>query len=209
MIEVPVLDINGEEKEKLQVDEAAFGGKVRLKLLREAVIMYEANQRIGTASTKTRGEVSGSGRKPYRQKGTGYARAGSRRSPIWRGGGITFGPKPRDYSYRLPRKALKLALKSAILGKLLDNEVTLVDELKLEQPKTKLMAKILESLGLRENTCLIVSDADGEALWRAARNIPGVSVKPWRELNAYDVVRVERLLMTKETMQKLMGTSEK
>ena len=155
MLEVQMFDNDGGLLEKISLSEDKFGGKVHGSLLRDAILMYEANRRIGTASTKTRKEVSGGGKKPWKQKHTGRARAGSIRSPLWRGGGTVFGPKPRDYSYSIPKKAKKLALESAILAKLKDNEVVLIDKLEFDQPSTKRMVGLLKTLGI-ESSCLIV-----------------------------------------------------
>jgi len=144
MIKVPVFDNNGKSLESVSLPEERFGGKVRRELLRDAIIMHEANHRRGTASTKTRGEVAGGGRKPWKQKHTGRARVGDIRSPIWKGGGVVFGPRPRDYSFSIHRKAKKAALQSAILSRLIDNEVVLVDKLGLDTPSTKKDGKYIE-----------------------------------------------------------------
>ena len=143
MINVPVFDSSGSPLEDVSLSEERFGGKVRRELLRDAIIMHEANHRRGTASTKTRGEVKGGGRKPWKQKHTGRARAGDIRSPIWKGGGVVFGPRPRDYSFSIHRKAKKVALQSAILSRLIDNEVVLIDKLALDSPSTKKLANLL------------------------------------------------------------------
>jgi large subunit ribosomal protein L4 len=202
---VPVLSQEGKELEKLRVDEQKLGGHVHKRALRDYVIMYEANQRQGTVSTKTRGEVAGTGKKPWRQKGTGRARVGSRRSPLWRAGGKIFGPKPRDYSYSIPKKAKHLALKSALLSKFQDGEATVVDTLTLAAPKTKEVARVLRALGLADATCLIAIPKHDETFWRCARNIQSVIVRPVAELNAYEVLHQRRLLIVKEALQQLVG----
>lgn len=202
MIELRVYNSQGQEVDKVHLDEARLDGKVRKSLLREAVLMYEANQRVGTASTKTKAEVSGSGRKPWAQKHTGRARAGMIRSPLWRKGGVVFGPKPRDYSYQIPKKAKKLALHSALLGKLLDGEVTVVDKLEFDSPSTKKMASLLKTLGI-VGRCLIVTKDGNQAIWRSARNIPGLLVREPSQLNAYEVLKSKRLLITREQLTSL------
>jgi large subunit ribosomal protein L4 len=206
MIEVAVLDIGGKPQGKISVDEAKLGGKVRHRLLRDVVVMYEANRRVGTVSTKTRGEREGAGRKPYRQKGTGLARAGSIRSPIWRGGGRIHALKPRDYSYQMPREAKRLALKSAVLAKLQDGEVSVVDKLDLPEAKTKLMATALKSLGV-EGRCLIVLQKPDEKIWKSARNLPFVNVSTLANLNAYDVLLPKKVVFTKEAFDQFLGVS--
>ncbi len=199
MIELAVYDSKGREVEKLELEEARFGGKVRKGLLKEAIIMYEANRRVGTASTKTKAEVSGTGRKPWAQKHTGRARAGTLRSPLFRKGGVVFGPKPRDYSYQMPRKAKKQALRSALLGKLLDGEVKVIDKLEFAKPSTKKMAGLLKTLGL-EGSCLVVADDSNHVIWKSARNIPGLKVMRASQLNAYEIAKSNRLLITRSEL---------
>ncbi|HLG28915.1 MAG TPA: 50S ribosomal protein L4 [Candidatus Brocadiales bacterium] len=198
-MELPVYNNEGNEIEKVSLDSQRLGGRIRKTLLREAVIMYEANQRVGTASTKTKSEVAGGGRKPWVQKHTGRARAGSIRSPLWRGGGIVFGPKPRDYSYSIPKKAKKVALRSALLSRLVDNEVIVVDKLDFDTPSTKKMAQLLSTLNAN-GSCLIVIPERIEAIWKSARNIPLVKVMTVSELNAYDVLKKDKVLMTKDAL---------
>jgi large subunit ribosomal protein L4 len=202
MINVPVFDSNGSPLEDVSLPEERFGGKVRRELLRDAIIMHEANHRRGTASTKTRGEVRGGGRKPWKQKHTGRARAGDIRSPIWRGGGVVFGPRPRDYSFSIHRKAKKVALQSAILSKLIDNEVILIDKLGLDSPSTKKLASLLKSLEIRES-CLIVMQEFNEAVWKSCRNIYNVKLRVASDLNAYDVVKYKKLLIVKDVLENL------
>ena len=202
MLEVPMFDDNGSLLEKVSLSEENFGGKVHKVLLRDAIIMYEANRRHGTASTKTRGKISGGGKKPWAQKHTGRARAGTVRSPLWRGGGTIFGPQPRDYSYSIPRKAKKVALYSAILAKLKDNEVVLINKLEFDCPSTKRMANLLESLGIKDS-CLIIIPNKDEIIWKSSRNIYKLMVKVASDLNAYDVVRHKMLLITKDALDNL------
>jgi len=202
MINVPVFDSSGSPLEDVSLSEERFGGKVRRELLRDAIIMHEANHRRGTASTKTRGEVKGGGRKPWKQKHTGRARAGDIRSPIWKGGGVVFGPRPRDYSFSIHRKAKKVALQSAILSRLIDNEVVLIDKLALDSPSTKKLANLLKCLEIRES-CLIVMQEFNEAIWKSSRNIYNVKLRVASDLNAYDVVKYKKLLIVKDVLDSL------
>ncbi|HHT9129295.1 MAG TPA: 50S ribosomal protein L4 [Candidatus Brocadiaceae bacterium] len=202
-MEIPVYNKNGEKIDSVPLDEKKFGGPIRKKLLRDAVIMYEANKRHGTACTKTRGEVAGGGRKPWVQKHTGRARAGSIRSPIWRGGGISFGPKPRDYSYAIPKKARKVALLSALAARARDNELIVVEDLNFDIPKTKQMVGILKALRIDGNSCLVVLPKANEMVWKSARNIPSVKVMVSAALNAYEILRPEKILLTKEALSSI------
>ena len=202
MIKVQVFDNSGKSIEDISFPEERFGGKVRRELLRDAIIMHEANHRRGTASTKTRGEVKGGGRKPWKQKHTGRARAGDIRSPIWKGGGVVFGPRPRDYSFSMHRKAKKAALQSALLSKLIDNEVVLINELELDAPSTKKMATLLKSLEIRES-CLIVMQEFDETIWKSSRNIYNVKLRVASDLNAYDVIKYKKLLIVKDVLDSL------
>ncbi len=202
MIKVPVFDSEGNSLEDVSLAEERFGGKVRRGLLRDTLIMHEANHRRGTASTKTRGEVKGGGRKPWKQKHTGRARVGDIRSPIWKGGGVVFGPRPRDYSFSMHRKAKKVALQSAILSRLIDNEVVLIDKLELDTPSTKRMASLLKCLEIRES-CLIVMQEFNETVWKSSRNIHDVKIRVASDLNAYDVIKYKKLLMVKEVLDGL------
>jgi large subunit ribosomal protein L4 len=199
IMELQVYNNEGKEVEKVSLDKERLGGRVRNTLLREAVIMYEANKRLGTACTKTRSEVAGGGRKPWMQKHTGRARAGSIRSPLWKGGGVVFGPKPRDYSYSIPKKAKKAALRSALLSRFVDNEVIVVDGLDFDSPSTRKMAQLLSTLNIN-GSCLIVIPERSEFIWKSARNIPLIKVMTVSELNAYDVLKKDKLLMTKDAL---------
>ncbi len=201
--EVPLYNKEGKQIDSIRLDEQKFGYPVHKVLLRDAVIMYEANKRQGTASTKTKGEVAGGGRKPWVQKHTGRARAGSIRSPLWRGGGVVFGPKPRDYSYAIPKKAKKLALFSALSGKIRDNELIVIDNLSFNTPKTKRMVEILNALKIYGESCLVVTKNKDDAVWKSARNIRYVKVLPSAELNAYDVLRPKKILITKEAIENI------
>lgn len=188
MVEVVTYSGNADQLSKVEVDEAVFGDKVKRRLLKEAILMYEANARQGTHSTLTRAEVSRTGRKPYRQKGTGYARAGDFKSPIWKGGGVVFGPKPRDYRYSMPKKALREALRTAMLGKLQDSEVYFLQDFAPEAPQTKAAAAALGRLELKGSTAVVLSDRD-QVLFRSFRNINKVAVVPVEEINAFHLLR--------------------
>ena len=202
-MEIPVYNKQGEKIEVIQLDEERFGGPVRSKLLRDAVIMYEANKRQGTASTKTRGEVAGGGKKPWVQKHTGRARAGSIRSPIWRGGGISFGPKPRDYSYSIPKKAKKVALFSALTSRVKDNDLIVLEELGFNAPKTKQMVDVLKSLKIDNDSCLVIISKADTIIWKSARNIPSVKVMTSSDLNAYEILKPKKILVTKEALSNI------
>ncbi|MHC4942471.1 MAG: 50S ribosomal protein L4 [Planctomycetota bacterium] len=184
MVEVKTYNKNTDQLDKVEVDASIFGDKVKKKLLKEAVLMYEANKRQGTHSTLTRSEVSLTGRKPYRQKGTGYARAGDFKSPIWKGGGVAFGPKPRDYSYSMPKKARREALRTAIFAKLSDGEVSIITDLKPEAPSTKVAAQALSMLEIEGRTLVVISSEESD-IYKSFRNIKGVTVVPVDDVNAY------------------------
>ncbi|MCK4909416.1 MAG: 50S ribosomal protein L4 [Planctomycetes bacterium] len=203
MLELAVYNKEGKKVDKVKVDEALFGSKVRAKLLRDVIVMYEANQRSGTASTKRRSEVKGSSKKPWKQKGTGRARVGTVRSPIWRHGGIVFGPHPRDYSYSMPKKMKRSALNSALLSKFQDKETLVIDTLTAEKAKTKEVVSVLKNIGIKE-TCLIGVKGEHRNLHISTRNIRGTLLKRVCDLNAYDVLKYQRLLLTKEALQSLM-----
>jgi large subunit ribosomal protein L4 len=203
MIKVSVLNPEGAEVGVVEIDPAEFGGSVNKQLLHDAVVMYQANQRSGTAKTKTRGEVSGSGKKLFRQKGTGHARAGTRRTNKRRGGGTAHGPKPRSYWYAMPKKARKLATRMAILSKLEDNEAVVVQGLKIDRPKTKQMAAVLKAVGLGGQTCLIATGGVDRGVYLSGRNIEGVDVLPAAELNALALLKRKRLLLTREALDAL------
>jgi large subunit ribosomal protein L4 len=181
------------------LNEAIFGAKPRTHLLHQAVVMQLANRRTGSAATKSKGFVSGGGKKPWRQKGTGRARAGSIRSPIWVGGGTVFGPQPRDYSYRMPRTARREALLSALSLKKRENKVIVVDKFELEQAKTKLMVQALAELKIA-SALLVIPQADAK-IERSARNLPKVKVLRVEGLNVYDLLRYEHLILTDDALK--------
>lgn len=203
MPEIEIRDKSNSVTGKLSLPEKVFGSKDKDGLLHEAVVNYLANQRQGTHSTKTKGFVRGGGRKPYRQKHTGRARAGSIRSPLWRGGGITFGPLPRDYSFCIPKQAKISALFYALSRKLSDAEVLVVNTIKIESPKTKEMVGIIKSLDLSNKSLLIVLPKSDNNIRLASRNIPNVAVKTADDINVYDVVSNERVLFTEEAIKRL------
>ncbi len=206
MLEVPVFDVAGKKLGAEKVDPAWFGGIVRRRLIHDATLIYQNNLRSGTHSTKGRGEVAGSKKKPWKQKHTGRARAGTKRSPIWRHGGIVFGPKPRDYSRDLPKQMRRAALDSALLSKFQDGEAAVVDSLKLEKPKTSAVAGALEAIGIKESCLISIEQADaaGRTVWLSARNIPRVHSCSVADLNALDVLHYKRLLMTKDAFNALV-----
>ncbi len=198
---VQVIDTSGKKIKEVKASDEIFAVPLKEHLLYEAVINYRANQRQGTASTKTRGEVRGGGRKPWRQKGTGRARAGSTRSPIWKGGGTTFGPKPRDYSYSLPKKAKKTALKSVLSMKLAEKQLLIVDALKLKEPKTKEFMALIKNLKL--DSALIIDQHDNKNLFLAARNVPKTKVIDVSQVTVYDVLNHNWLVLTKKAFDSL------
>ncbi len=200
MVSLPIYDRSGAEVGTYEIDPAELAPRISRQLLHEVVVMYRANRRQGSVQTKNRSEVSGTTRKMYRQKGTGNARAGSRRSPIRRGGGRAFPRRPKDWSYRLPKKAVRLATRMALASRITDQEVTLIDELLFDEPRTKTMAEILQALNINGMRLLVaVSDYDVN-VYKSIRNLADVSVLPVRELNALEVLRPRRLLMTKAAL---------
>lgn len=204
MIDLAVYNREGEEVDSLKVDESAFGGSVRYPLLKQAIVMYHANKRVGTAATKSRGMVAGSGRKLFRQKGTGNARVGNIRTGKRVGGGVTFAKTNRDFSKRMPKKQRRLARNSAVLVKLLSNSVVVVDELSFEKPKTKDFVSVLDNLKISNSSCLVMTSSTDNNLYKSARNIPRVDVMPVAELNAGDVCNHSKMLFTKEAFLKLI-----
>lgn len=202
-LSVPVFNRQGESVGSVTVDPADFGGTVNRQLLHEVVLMHLANQRAGTHSTLRRGEVAGSTKKLFRQKGTGNARVGTRRTNKRRGGGTAKGPKPRDYEYHLPKKAVRAAMRMALLSKFQDNEALVIDELALSEVKTKQVAGLLRALKLKDTSCLIGTANPDATLYKSARNIPGVEVMPASQFNAYTVLRQKRLLLTRAALDEL------
>ena len=187
---VDVVDLKNKKVGTVELPQEVFGCEPRAALVHEAVIMQRACERQGTASTLRRGEVSGSGKKPWKQKHTGRARAGSVRSPVWRHGGSVFGPKPRSYAYTMPKKKYRAALQSALSGKLTDSKLIIVSDLSLDQPKTKLLAQALMQFSGGEHALIIAGDGQSGVL-QAAKNLPAVKVVSPDQLNVYDVVRAQ------------------
>jgi large subunit ribosomal protein L4 len=202
MAKVQILDQTGKKTKELNVPEDILSYPLKEHLIYEAVVNYRANQRRGTASTKTRAEVRGGGRKPWRQKGTGRARAGSTRSPIWRSGGVTFGPKPRDYSYKMPKKAKRNALKSALAMKFAEKQIMILDSLKFKEPKTKEGVKFLKKLNLE--SALVIDNQDNKNVFLSLRNIPEVKVVDFNQVNIYDVLNHKSLVFTQKAFESLM-----
>ena len=201
-MQVPVYNINGEVVKQIDIDDSVFAVPLNEAVIHQAVVRQLANARQGTASTKTRGEVAGSKQKMYRQKHTGRARAGSIRSPLRRGGGVTFGPKPRSYCQSIPKKMRQLALKCALSAKAKDKEMMVLDELKLDEPKTKEVVKILAALGV-ESSVVIATSEPMENVVKSARNLPGIATIPAQLLNVVDITSYKMLLMTEDAVRQI------
>jgi large subunit ribosomal protein L4 len=201
-MELDVLDQDGKPIDRITVSERAFGAAVKDHLFHQVVRMQLANRRRGTASTKTRGEVSGGGRKPWRQKGTGRARQGSTRSPLWRGGGVALGPKPRDYTYWLPKKVRRTALCSALSMKVREGLLKILDRLELSEPKTKRLVALLRDLGIERPALILISE-ENINVRLAARNLSEVKVLPVAGVNTYDLLRYDYLLCSRDALEKL------
>ncbi len=203
MAKLAVHDIKGKETGSVQLPDEIFTGKVNEAVIHQAVVMYLANKRQGNASTKTRGEVSGGGRKPWRQKGTGRARAGSSRSPLWHKGGVVFGPHPREYGYSISKKTRIAALRASLNAKFQANEILCIEDLKLANPKTKEVASILKSFKLRGKV-LAMFDGASNNVTLASRNIPFLSLSCANDINAYDVLKNKTVLVTKSAIENLL-----
>jgi large subunit ribosomal protein L4 len=201
---MPVIDVYNLKKEKVgqaELPEEIFNVPLRTHLVHEVVVAQLASRRAGSASTKERSDVRGSTRKLYRQKGTGRARAGSRRNPLWRGGGTIFGPHPRDFSYQPPKKVRRAALKVALTAKYQDNELMVLDAFDLPEIKTKHFVQVLQGLGL--GRALIVTPASDETLEKSARNVPGIKILRSAGLNVYDVVKYPQLVLLQPCLEQL------
>lgn len=203
MIDVKVYNREGKEVESVQVDEALFGGEVRYTLLKQAIVMYHANKRVGTAATKSRGMVAGSTRKLYKQKGTGHARAGTVRTPVRVGGGVAFAKTVRDFGKDMPKKQRRLACDSAILAKLLSGAVMVVDELNFDAPKTKEFARVLGNLKV-DRSCLVTIGQQDTMIYKSARNLPKVDVMVVSDLNAGDICNRRKMLFTRDAFNALL-----
>ncbi len=195
MAQVDIINQEGEKVGAIDLDDKIFAAQIKEHLVQKVVVWQLAKRRKGTASTKTRSDVKGGGKKPWRQKGTGRARAGTNSSPIWTGGGTVFGPHPRSYAFSLPKKVRKAAMRSVLTSKLSENKLTVLDKLDLEEPKTKLFYKAYEDLGFKGNKTLFITAAKDENLYLSSRNIYGVQVMPAEGLNVYDALRFENLVL--------------
>ena len=201
MANVSVYNIEGKEVGSIELNDAVFGVEVNEHLVHMAVVNQLANNRQGTQSAKTRSEVSGGGRKPWRQKGTGHARQGSTRSPQWTGGGVVFAPKPRDYSFKMNKKEKRIALLSALSSKVADNKIVVLDAFNLDEVKTKKFAEVMSNL--KVDKALVVIEGENKNVVLSGRNIPTVKVSATNEINTYDVLKYETSVVTKAAVEKL------
>ena len=202
MASVKVYNMNGQPVSDLELNDAVFGIEPNAVVMHAAVVNYLANQRHGTQSTLTRTEVSGGGKKPWRQKGTGHARQGSTRSPQWRHGGVALGPKPRSYSYSLNKKVKRLALLSALSSKVADEDIVVLDEIKTDEFKTKTIVNMLKALNVDEKA-LIVLDTNDKKVIKSAANIPGVKTTQYNTLNVYDILNYDKFVIVKGAVEKI------
>ncbi|SFN02754.1 50S ribosomal protein L4 [Thermodesulforhabdus norvegica] len=198
---VDVYNIEGQVVDQISLRDDIFDVTVKIPVLHQVVLYQLAKRRAGTAKTKTRAEVSGGGRKPWRQKGTGRARAGSIRSPLWRGGGVVHGPRPRSYAFKVPKKMRRLALKMALTQRLRDSELTVLDALRLERVRTKDMVAIVERFGW-EKPLIVIPERD-DIVEKSARNIPDVKVLRSEGLNVYDILKFHHLVLTRDTVKRI------
>ena len=201
MLKVDVLNMNGKKVEDIELNENVFGVEVNDVVVHTALVNYLANQRQGTQSTKTRSEVSGGGKKPWRQKGTGRARQGSIRAPQWIKGGIALGPKPRSYRYSIPKKVKQLAFKSVLTSKLQEGKLVVLDKLNLDEIKTKAMLKVLDNI--KVNNALVMLDEKNLNVQASARNIEGVKTTLVNTMNIFDLLKYDSLVVTKDAVKKL------
>lgn len=202
MPQVTVFDMTGKSVGEMTLSDAIFGIEPNTSVMHAAVVNYLANQRQGTQSTLTRSEVSGGGRKPWTQKGTGRARQGSTRAPQWTHGGIALGPKPRDYSYELPKKVKRLALKSAFSAKVADNNLIVVDNIAVEGYKTKAVAEMLSNLGADKKALIVMPEVDAKLI-KSAANIPGVKTALVNTINVYDILNCDKFIVAKSALEKI------
>ena len=201
MANVSVYNIEGKEVGSIELNDAVFGVEVNEHLVHMAVVNQLANNRQGTQSAKTRSEVSGGGRKPWRQKGTGHARQGSTRAPQWTGGGIVFAPKPRDYSFKMNKKEKRIALLSALSSKVAESKIVVLDEFKLDEIKTKKFVEVMNNL--KVENALVVLEGENKNVVLSGRNIPSVKVTATNEINTYDVLKYTTLVVTKAAVEKI------
>lgn len=202
MPQLPVLNIQGDKVGEITLNEAVFAAPISSASMHQAVVAYLAAQRQGTHSTLKRGEVRGGGRKPWRQKGTGHARVGSIRSPLWRKGGVTFGPKPRDYRFKMHKQVRRQAMRSALTSKLNDQEMIVLDKINFDAPKTKDMVALLGNLKV-DRKALIVTGSPEQNIYLSARNIPGVSVTFADVINVYELLLHDKVIFTQEAVKKI------
>lgn len=202
MPQVTVFDMTGKSVGEMTLSDAIFGIEPNTSVMHAAVVNYLANQRQGTQSTLTRSEVSGGGRKPWKQKGTGRARQGSTRAPQWTHGGIALGSKPRDYSYELPKKVKRLALKSAFSAKVADNNLIVVDNIAVEGYKTKAVAEMLSNLGADKKALIVMPEVDAKLI-KSAANIPGVKTALVNTINVYDILNCDKFIVAKSALEKI------
>lgn len=203
MPKVAVYDIAHNQVGEIELNNEIFGVEVNGALLHQAVVMQLASQRLGTHATKTRAMVRGGGRKPWRQKGTGHARSGSSRSPLWKGGGVVFGPHPRSYSFTMPRKQRRLAIKCALSDKVNEESLIVLDSLVMEEYKTKTIVKLLSDFGVEEKSLFITAADDTDKVERSCGNIPGVKAITNEGLNVYDILNSGKLFITKDAIAKI------
>ena len=201
MANVSVYNIEGKEVGSIELNDAVFGVEINEHLVHMAVVNQLANNRQGTQKAKTRSEVSGGGRKPWRQKGTGHARQGSTRAPQWTGGGVVFAPKPRDYSFKMNKKEKRYALLSALSSKVADSKIVVLDEFKLDEVKTKKFVEVMDNL--KVSKALVVIEGENKNVVLSGRNIPTVKVSATNEINTYDVLKYDTLVVTKAAVEKL------
>ena len=204
MVSIEIKNTAGQQIEFAEYDSAVFAVTVVPRLLRDSYLMYEACRRQGTAAVKTKGLISGSKKKMFRQKGTGNARMGQKRTPLRRGGGSAFGKVSKDWGYRLPKKALRVATRMAIAGKFNAGDVSVVDQLQVSTPKTKVIADLLRCFSVGEKSCLLVVGGYSRPLWLASRNIPGLTLTTSEWLNSYDVIKHRVVLLTREALSNLL-----
>lgn len=202
MPKVAVLDMTGKEVGTVELSDSIFGIEPNVSVMHDVVVNYLANKRQGTQSALTRAEVSGGGKKPWRQKGTGHARQGSIRSPQWRHGGIVFAPKPRDYSYVINKKVKRLAMKSAFSSKVLDNGIVVLDSLEMPEYKTKSMANVLNAIGANGKSLVVLPEIEDKII-KSSRNIPGVKTSQVNTLNVYDILNARKLVIVKSAISKI------
>ncbi|MEW6622243.1 MAG: 50S ribosomal protein L4 [Bacillota bacterium] len=203
MPKVAIFNIQGQQVGEMDLDDSVFAANVNIAAMHQVVVNHLANRRRGTASVKDRGEVRGGGKKPWRQKGTGRARVGTIRSPLWRGGGITFGPQPRDYSYKLPTKLKRVAMRSALTSKVNEGKLIVLDDLSFNEPKTKDMVQVLKIFNIDGLKTLVVIPAKDDNITKSARNIKGVKPINVSNINVYDLLNHESLMITKDAVIKV------